>query len=258
MHDPYEGITPEGTIVTGVNRSRVTASFEPVISAAISAIDNRDISLYLYGSVATGMAVAPTSDVDLMSIGLPPAEAAAASTDLSAQFSAVCRNVTMGAAQLGDFGGDDDESYGNRVFLRHYCAHLAGPDLHSSLPAFAADARAARGFNGDIGKRAHRWLADLQRDVDPRPLSRRLARKALLAVAGLVSIQDQTWTTDRTSAAQRWAIVRPEQTDGLQTLTTWSEQGTGDPQAIRSVLDGVVSHIVADFESTIGLWPDGL
>jgi hypothetical protein len=40
-------------------------------------------------------------------------------------------------------------------------------------------------------------------------LGRRVARKTLLAVAGLVSVHDTTWTTDREGATQRWSVIDP-------------------------------------------------
>jgi hypothetical protein len=103
----------------------------------------------------------------------------------------------MAVADAGDLDGASDVTYGLRVFLRHYCVHLQGPDLSSHLPAFRADAHAARGFNGDIGQHARRWQAELRAGHDPQVIGRRLARKTLLAAAGLVSIHDVIWTTDR-------------------------------------------------------------
>jgi len=174
---------------------------------------------------------------------------------LSAQYSGLCRAVEVAAAQSGDLRGQSDEAYGGRVFLRHYCVHLAGPDLHSVLPDFAADVRAARGFNGDIAMHVVRWRTALVGGLDSIRLSRRLARKSLLAVAGLVSVHDTTWTTDRAAAAARWAEIEPGLAEDLFMLVTWS-RGTGSPdsRSVEAALDGVVERIVASFESMIGLW----
>jgi hypothetical protein len=65
---------------------------------------------------------------------------------LSHDFSDLHRGVEIATAASDDFEGDTDESYGDRAFLRHYCAHLAVPDHAASLPTTPADARAARGF----------------------------------------------------------------------------------------------------------------
>lgn len=101
---------------------------------------------------------------------------------------------------MDDFVGESDEAYGNRVFLKHYCVRLAGPDIAAAWPACKADARAARGFNGDIARHAARW-----REATSNRSARRIARKTLLALAGLVSVQEGIWTTDRRTAAEHWA-----------------------------------------------------
>lgn len=257
MHDPLEGVTPVGTIRTGVGLDRVPVAFEPVLRAAkdmVRAADG-DSSLYVYGSVATGMAQPGESDVDLVTIGLPSAKAAEVGLALSRQFSDLCRAVQVAAAQPSDFSGDSDEPYGGRVFLRHYCVHLVGPDRHSALPDFPADAQAARGFNGDIAEHAQRWRLELEAGRDAVELSRRLARKSLFAVAGLVSVHDHTWTTDRGLAAARWGEIEPTLANDLQMLLAWtSGAASPDRQSVEAALNGVVDRIVGSFETSIGLW----
>ena len=74
-------------IVTGVRRERMPAAFEPVVEAARSRLRKRGVcSLYLYGSVATGAAQPPTSDVDLLTVGVPRGEADAIGRELSEVF----------------------------------------------------------------------------------------------------------------------------------------------------------------------------
>lgn len=257
MRDPGEGVAADGTIVTGVARSRVPQLFEPVLSTAVEAIGKagRDASAYVYGSVATGWARHAQSDVDLLTVGLGPGLAAELGRELSSQFSGLCRGVEIAAAAPGDLAGGSDEAYGFRVFLRHYCVHLAGPDCAHGLPRFPADARAARGFNGDIAQHAARWRDALAAGDEPRRLGRRLARKTLLAVAGLVSIHDVTWTTDRALAARRWAEIEPELGPALHALLAWSD-GLVLPgrQAIQHMLDITTPRIIAAFAGTIGLW----
>jgi hypothetical protein len=75
---------------------------------------------------------------------------------LSARYADRCRGAEVAAATGADFASDTDAGYSYRVFLRHCCIHLAGPDPSTALPAFPADARAARGFNGDLGQHLRR------------------------------------------------------------------------------------------------------
>lgn len=256
-HDPLEGIDAKGTITTGAHCSRIPDAFRPVLEAVIRRLDRAPgtPSLYVYGSVATGMARVGRSDVDLVTIGLDATIARQWGQEFSTTFSGLCRGVEIGPAETPHYQGLGDEAHGNRVFLRHYCVHLSGPDPGAKLPDFAADRAAARGFNGDIGLRAAQWRQQ-RFTADPAWLGRRLARKTLFAVAGLVSIHDAIWTTDRTAAARRWGAVRPDLATALDMLVAWGDGESAAPsaQAIQQSLDDVVVPVVADFRDRIGLW----
>jgi len=168
--------------------------------------------------------------------------------------------VEVAAATAADFAGGTDAAYGFRVFLRHYCVHLAGPDPSAALPAFPADARAARGFNGDIGQYHRRWRRGLESGtVAADLLSVRVARKTLLAVAGLVSVHDRTWTTDRSRAARRWSELEPGLAAQLARLLSWAreERHPAREEVGRALADdGIVAAIAGRFGSLIGLWTD--
>ena len=107
-------------ISTGAHRSRVPAAFEPVLEEAIERVRSFEggHSLYLYGSVATGTARVGYSDVDLLTVGLDASTSRKMGEELSADFSALCRNVDVGAGQPSAYLGPEDKAYGNRVFRR--------------------------------------------------------------------------------------------------------------------------------------------
>jgi hypothetical protein len=255
--DPDEGMADDGTIRTGAGRDRVQAIFEPVLADAVALTGRSGASLYVYGSVANGTARPGASDVDLLSIDLP--DAANVGHRLSRRYADRCRGVEIAAAAAADLSGDTDAAYGFRVFLRHYCVHLTGPDPASAFPAFPADVRAARGFNGDIGQHLRQWRRELDSPMTADLVGFRAARKSLLAVAGLVSVHDQSWTTSRSRAARRWGEVEPGLAAGLARLESWAG-GLGHPErgdVGRALADGgVVSEITGQFAALIGLWPD--
>lgn len=260
MADPDEGLAPDGTIRTGARRDRVPALFEPVLTDATALVSNAGASLYVYGSVANGTARAGSSDVDLLSIDLP--DAALLGKRLSARYADRCRGVEFDAATTADFADDTDAAYGYRVFLRHYCVHLVGPDPAAALQAFPADTRAARGFNGDIGEHLRRWRNELQSGtVAADLLGVRAARKTILAVAGLVSVHDRTWTTSRSRAVRRWSELQPGLATQLSRLNSWADRDDHPSREdVEYALadDGIVAAIVARFASLIGLWTDRL
>ncbi len=258
MRDLDEGVSTTGMIVTGISRSRVPAAFEPVVGAAareFRAVAPIEASLHLYGSVATGRGRTSRSDVDLLTLGLPATVGAAMSARLSLRFADRCRSVDIACTGFGDLLDEGDEAYGNRVFLRHYCLLLVGPDPVDRSVEYPADLRAARGFNGDIAQHLHRWRASLATGADPSTVGRTAARKSLLAVAGLVSVHDRAWTTDRVASAERWSTIDPPIAVGLATLLDWIDRDDGlKTEQVGAALDGPVAAIVDTFDRTIGLW----
>jgi hypothetical protein len=166
-----------------------------------------------------------------------------------------CRSVEIAPAGFGDLLGEGDEAYGNRVFLRHYCVLLAGADPVDRSIEYPADLRAARGFNGDIAQHLRRWQEALAAGADPSTVGRAAARKSLLAVAGLVSVHDRAWTTDRVAAAERWSTIDPPRAVGLATLLDWIDRDGGlTTEQVVAALAGSVTAIVDTFDRTIGLW----
>lgn len=257
MIDPREGVAADGTIATGASRRRVPGAFEPALADASSGVSDADpeVSLYVYGSVANGQAQPGRSDVDLLTIGLPPATAAELAARLTASHRDLCRSVDIAPMQVDDLVGDHPKAYGSRVFVRHYCVHLAGPPRGRGLPSYPADARAARGFNGDIGDHLVRWRVEGARGARPAELARRLARKTLLAMAGVVSVHDGTWTTDRGIAARRYPELEPDLADGAGRLRAWADDaGAATAAEVADALEMVVPRVIGRFERDIGLW----
>ncbi|MEU4385708.1 nucleotidyltransferase domain-containing protein [Promicromonospora sp. NPDC023805] len=213
-------------------------------------------TLYVYGSVANGTARPGASDVDLLSVNYP--HSAELSANLTRRFPMACRYVEVAAMTSADLQGDTDEAHGIRVFLRHYCVHLTGTDVSAGLPVFRADARAARGFNGDLGRHWRTWQEQLvTAGTDIGVLGRRVARKTLLAVAGMVSVHDKTWTTDRLHAADRWSEIEPALGAHLAQLWSWAD-GAQLPAlgTLASMVadGGPVATVVQQFDAVAGLW----
>jgi predicted nucleotidyltransferase len=103
--DPGEGVAEDGTIRTGARRDRVPAAFEPVLADAVALTGGSGASLYVYGSVASGAVRPGSSDVDLLSIGLP--DAAVVGQRLTTRYAPLCRGVEIAAADARDLAGDE-------------------------------------------------------------------------------------------------------------------------------------------------------
>ena len=199
--DPAEGVDTGGYLVTGASVARIPAVYRPVLADCVRALvelaGDRLDGLYLYGSVATGQARPPGSDLDLLALWTAPVDGVGAvAAALSARHRAVVREVglveAVGLPTVAD-----------RCFLKHYCVPLHGRDRRPELPRCRPDRALADGFNDDLPTvvRGLRAAVDAARtEAELAAAGRRTARRLLLAVATIESVSHAVWSTDRGAA----------------------------------------------------------
>lgn len=244
-----------GMIRTGAGRHPIAQPFQLLVRDLVWDFESLDLphaELHLYGSVATGQAIAGRSDVDVLAIETPSTWALETSARLRSSYPGLCRAVAIGTAGDKDFQGASEAAYGNRVFLRHYCTQLAGPVRLKPTQDFPGDAAAARGFNGDLRRVLARWRED-------PPAASRIGRKTLFGAAGIVSVAEGMWTTDPATAVEIWRRRSPGDAEDMEMLLAWSA-GTEipEPDDVAAALreDGIVSRVVQRFGDEIGFWQD--
>src|SRR5262245_26818068 len=95
----HEGVDDDGYIVSGADFGHIAAVYHPVLDSCVSALVSRVdglVSVYVYGSVATGRASPPRSDIDLLVVttGSDSGDAAQrVAQDLSARHRHLARDV---------------------------------------------------------------------------------------------------------------------------------------------------------------------
>jgi hypothetical protein len=134
-----------------------------------------------------------------------------------------------------------------------------GADLSKVPSAFEPVLADAAAMADDRGASLYVYGSVANGTVRPGSSDVRVARKTLLAVAGLVSVRDRTWTTDRARATRRWGEIEPGLAVPLRTLRSWA---TAERRPAREEVpptlagDGIVATVVERFADLIGLWPD--
>jgi uncharacterized protein len=226
--DPAEGVDADGYLVTGAAVANVAAAYRPVIADCVATLTRFPAldGLYLYGSVATGQARPPDSDLDLLALWSSTVDGVAtAVAALSTRHSAVVREVGLAQAPVESLAEEAD-----RCFLKHYCVPLAGRDRRPSLPRFRPSRALADGFNGDLTPTLESIVA---RAATPAAAERAL-RRVLLAVATIESVSHATWSTDRATGAALLRQHHPE----------WTDAVTGPPDLARvlALADWLPTH----------------
>jgi uncharacterized protein len=259
MRDPDEGVDTDGHLVTGVHRGRIPAAYREAVRVVAeelaTALGDRLHSVYVYGSVATGRASPPTSDLDVIAVLHTPAPAAvrAVAMATSARYRDLVREVAIGSVELATLAREDLTGRAERCFLRHYAAHLAGPDLRRDLAPCAPSVALALGFNGDVGAVLDDLRARLEASTDPAEraaIAVRVCRKLLLSAATLLSVRRGGWSTDRATAVELIAAAAPEHGDLAARALAWSggRPPDGDPHEVLPIIDVLGVWIVAAYE----------
>jgi uncharacterized protein len=222
VRDPRERVDDDGVIVTGADADRVPARYAETLDDAVAtlscALGDTLHSVYLYGSVATGQASAPSSDIDLVVVLEHPAPevVAGVAAALSDRHRHLAREVSIGSVDLATLRRRDRTGHAERCFLKHYTVHLAGPDLRTTYPRCRATPQLAAGFNGDLRVVLDRVRARLLEEDDERQrgmLAAGACRKMLMAAATLLSVREGGWTTDRDAAVELVARHAPTVAD---------------------------------------------
>ncbi len=250
--DRLEGVDADGYIVSGVDLELISEGYravlESIVSTVLGAVDGV-VAIYLYGSVATGTARQPQSDVDLFVVtrdsGSRDAVAAVA-VELSRRYRHFAREVGIAHATMAGLFGDDLDALGGRCFIKHYCLPLYGDDIRARLPRCRPSAAIAWAFNHNVGTaideaRLRLDAADGGNDVEQ--VCRRIARKVMLAAASLTSVVTSSWTTDRRCAAAAIAERYPEWAEQAAMALDWGSDPTDDPIVVRAFLDGFAAWI---------------
>ncbi|MEQ4207951.1 nucleotidyltransferase domain-containing protein [Actinopolymorpha sp. B9G3] len=245
--DPDEGLDEAGYITTGVDLAKVRAPFDAVlaeVSTRIRATLQQDLhGLYLYGSVATGQAVPPGSDVDLLAVVTTEHAVEMChhlTEDLTNLYRPTVRDVAIGAGSLESFLAPTPAAEANRCFLKHYCVSIAGVDLRTDLPRCRPDKALAREFVGDLeGMIAgfRQQLQDATSPSDVQAVAALVGRRLLMAAAVLYSITDRTWTTARTSGAGMLTRHHPEYAEHAGRALAWIGEPSRPGRAAPTIPD---------------------
>ena len=207
--DPAEGVDADGHIVPGVARGRVRTPYEAVVTQAVTAL-RRELggdlhSVWLYGSVATGRAQPPRSDVDLLAV-VHRVGAAATCAQVAARLSGahaeLVREVGVATVTLETLLADDEAGRVERCFLRHYALRLVGPAITQGWPSCRASVTLARGFAAELPEAVARCRAAVEEGRASAEEIARTCRRILMAAATLISVRAGGWSTDRTRGAE--------------------------------------------------------
>lgn len=212
------GIDRQGRIGV-VERRPFQNEYRPVLEDARLSLGPQALplihSVYVYGSVAGGRAVAGRSDLDLtLVLSGPPSDLdrnaiEGIRTKLEAGHPIVSK-VDFDIGQLQDVLSDTAWRY----WLQHHCRCIAGQDLAEDIPLFRPSRALALAMNGDfeqVLQRYHDVLTRPQTDAASRRLIREAARKLIRSTNLLRKDADRDWPKTLEEYLARFQRLYPAQ-----------------------------------------------
>jgi predicted nucleotidyltransferase len=225
-----------------------------LVTSRLALLDPDIVAVYLYGSVATGRAAPPASDLDLLVVlnrGEAEAKIQSFANEISAHHLDLVREVAIATVVLGEIWSNTTDGLGIRCFIKHYCLPLHGPDLRPEIPPCAASPEVAWAFNCNIGdsvESAKSQLAAAKSPAEVERVCRASARRVTLATTSLVSIVGRTWTTSRDVAAEAMSSLYPQWARATRKALGWCDSPSQNHNEVQGFLDGFASWPAEELE----------
>jgi uncharacterized protein len=248
--DPREGVDAAGYLTTGVDAANIANPYAAVIAdcrdTIVTEVGAALHGLYLYGSVATGQAVPPVSDLDLgviLHTASATVQCAALAELLTERWRSTVREVGVSPNTTAVVLADDEVGWSERAFLKHYCLGIAGIDLRPELAPCRPDATLARLWIGDLGAGLRTRRAELAAGRPAPDIAGPLSRRLLRTAAMTFTVRQGGWSTAGPVGAERIAAEAPRFAADAAGLLDWDRLPFTGPvvssAAVVAVIDGL-------------------
>lgn len=251
------GLDRDGYIVSDVGIDKIHSIYLPCIHDSIEGLTllfpNHLHSVYVYGSVARGEAVAGKSDLDLIAMfeGTLNSEESSQLKNLSAALSQkycfLVRDVGIAVANY-DYTMNT-KNYDEGAFLKEMCICVHGEDPTMEFGPYKLTSEIAVSFNGDIGDVVTRTIRriNLVSDLEFRRVSQGFARKFIRTCYSMVMVRSQIWTTRLHQQAKIFIQHFPEKEPVIRTLQKWLEESPTNRSLVLNIIQSEGEWITKNF-----------
>lgn len=229
-------------------------AFQPVVNALINQLTQGLTvsvhSIYVYGSVAQGSAVAGHSDLDISLILThpPTKDEQQMLTDLRINLALAHPVISKIDFDIGTLAEVQNPTNHNSwgYWLKHHCRCIYGEDLRTDFPLFRPSRAVAVAINGDMVSVLNRFIRQL-RELAPGPerlfIQRAAARKLVRATNMLRKDSDTDWPDTLEENAARFVTRYPEQSNEMGYLLTESHSPTETPEHFIQRAEGFMAWL---------------
>lgn len=228
------GLDGDGYIVGDVALDKIDNAYFPFIRKTVEELvrlfPHLLHSVYVYGSVARGEAVAVKSDLDLLVMfndTLSEEELAKLKTvtkALSLKYHSLVRGVGIAVANF-DYVVDPANYY-EQAFIRELCVCVHGEDIRERFGPYKLTPKIAISFNGDIREVLERTIIRLEAAAidELKIFSQNFARKLIRTYYSMVEVRSQIWSTRLYEQSDVFIHYFPHKKPIICTLQKWIDE----------------------------------
>lgn len=238
------GVDAQGRILTPPSVPLAPA-FAPLMEDLRQALSSQlqDLlhSVYVYGSVAQGTAVAGRSDLDLTLVLQQPASPAA-ERRLQALRAQLLARHSMASKIDFDLGHLEQVMHAAQrlrwgYWIKHHCRCIWGPDLALDLPAQRPSREIALAVNGDFADAMDDYVQRIAQEPQAQPrLQREAARKLIRASNMLRPLHGGGWPQTLDQHLQQLRQQSPALASALEWLMPYALAHCGQNSAPPTAL----------------------
>lgn len=242
-------------MITVLDSKLVQEQYEPLLEAVRSRLDPKSFTLvhsvYVYGSVASGRAVAGRSDLDLSLVLRDPPSSVDSSLveGIRQEIESTHPIVTKVDFDVGVLCDvlSTENGLAWQYWLKHHCRCIAGRDLAGDFPLFRPSRKLALAINGDFEKVLQRYqkLLSTEQPADFGRFIREASRKLIRSTNVLRSETGINWPETLEEHVTLLLRNYPERGDDMRYFLEQALKPDEDPKRFATRL-GMFSEWMAD------------
>lgn len=252
------GLDRDGYIMSDVALDKIDQAYDPSIKESVEKLEKlfplQCHSVYVYGSVARGEAVAVKSDLDLLVIfnrrlsTEELVELKKLAKALSQKYHSLVRDVGIGHTNY-DYVVDPVNYY-EQAFLKVLCVCVHGEDLRERFGPYKLTSEIAISFNGDISEVLDRTISRLEAasEEDFKTLVQSFSRKLIRTYYSMVMVRSQIWSTRLEEQSEVFINYFHHKEPIIRTLQSWIEDPPTNRELVLELFQREGKWVTENFE----------
>ncbi len=236
---------------------KVSAKYNPIVKDVKSELLNfsdKIHSIYLYGSVATGKAKSPTSDLDIVVVlkrkptSTLKSQLKDLETLLSQKYQKLFREVGFAITYKNEVL-QGREAFGWKFFLTILSVKIFGDNLFEKDMKFSPTKKLARNLHSDVDKN----IAEAKQKIksvnsDEAKLQIKSIMKKIIRTAFSIVMEDENyWTTDLKEMTQIFTKYYPEKKQQINAVLKTAKSKSPDKKSATLILNNFGKWVSSEY-----------